>query len=109
MKYYDQHSGEELSPEYAAKKDPDDMRVKEEYTGRSILSFVNKDDPLGDTPPNLADPMILRWEGGTFRRRDDFLRLSACYSVLSRDTVFRFRDGDSFDASHKSSNCMLCN
>ena len=62
VKYYDQHSGEELSPERAAKKDPDDVRVKEEDIGRSILSFVNKDDPLGDTSPNLADPMIPRWE-----------------------------------------------
>jgi len=28
----------------------------------SILYYVNKDDPLGDTKPNFNDPMLGRWE-----------------------------------------------
>jgi penicillin-binding protein 1C len=64
VKYYDLHSGKELSPETAANRAPGDVRVKAEYSGRSILSFVSKDDPLGDTPPDYDDPMLWRWEEG---------------------------------------------
>jgi membrane peptidoglycan carboxypeptidase len=28
----------------------------------SILYYVNKDDPLGDTKPDFSDPMLGRWE-----------------------------------------------
>lgn len=28
----------------------------------SILSIINKNDPLGDTPPNLADPQYANWQ-----------------------------------------------
>lgn len=29
-----------------------------------ILYYINKDDPLGPTPPNFSDPMFGRWESG---------------------------------------------
>jgi 1A family penicillin-binding protein len=62
IKYYDTKSGKELSPEKAAKKDPDRVRtsMKDLHT---VLYYVNKDDPLGATPPDYGDPMLPRWEG----------------------------------------------
>lgn len=61
IQYYDIKSGKKLSPEKAAKKDPD--RVRSVDKSHSILYYVNKDDPLGmDTPPDFSDPMLPRWE-----------------------------------------------
>ncbi len=60
-KYYDTKSGKKLSAKKAAKKDP--SRIRTEYTGHSILYYVNKSDPLGNTPPDFNDPMLPRWEG----------------------------------------------
>ncbi|NTW15667.1 MAG: PBP1A family penicillin-binding protein [Candidatus Moranbacteria bacterium] len=62
IEYFDLHSGKKLSPEKAAKKDPSRVRVSYGDGGKCILSYVNKDDPLGPTPPDLSDPMIPRWE-----------------------------------------------
>lgn len=70
VKYFDVKSGKELSEEKAAKKDPDRVRVsfesedgKDGRGGHSILYYVNKNDPLGNTPPDFSDPMLSRWEG----------------------------------------------
>lgn len=62
MTYYDIHSGKKLSAKKAAKKDPSKVRVSVADAGHSILYYVNRNDPLGPTPPDLSDPMIARWE-----------------------------------------------
>ncbi len=62
IQYYDINSGKKLSPEKAAKKDPAKVRTSFQNSEHSILYYVNKNDPLGDTPPDLNDPMLPRWE-----------------------------------------------
>lgn len=63
VKYFDTKSGKELSAKKAAKKKPSRVRIAFDGTAEhSVLYYVNKDDPLGDTPPDLSDPMLSRWE-----------------------------------------------
>lgn len=64
IEYYDTKSGKKLSPEKASKRDPDRVRIAYRDPQHSILYYVNKNDPLGDTPPDLSDPMLSRWENG---------------------------------------------
>ncbi|MEI6649832.1 MAG: PBP1A family penicillin-binding protein [Candidatus Moraniibacteriota bacterium] len=61
VKYYDIASGKKLSEKKALKKDPSQIRVSSE-SDHSILYYVNKNDPLGPTPPDFSDPMLARWE-----------------------------------------------
>ena len=61
VKYYDIASGKKLSEKKALKKDPSQIRVSSE-SDHSILYYVNKNDPLGPTPPDFTDPMLARWE-----------------------------------------------
>jgi 1A family penicillin-binding protein len=61
LQYFDTKSGKKISPEKAAKKDPSRVRVKD--MSHSILYYVNRNDPLGTTPPDFTDPMLPRWEG----------------------------------------------
>jgi 1A family penicillin-binding protein len=62
-KYFNINTGEKISPEKATKKDPGKIRVETSGGGHSILYYVNKNDPLGATPPDFSDPMLPRWEG----------------------------------------------
>lgn len=70
VRYYELKSGKKLSPEKAAKKDSDEVRISYGNTSKCILSYVHKDDPLGLTPPDLSDPMISRWEADTEEQPD---------------------------------------
>jgi 1A family penicillin-binding protein len=63
IKYYSITSGKELSAEEAAQKDPAKVRTKNAVGDHSVLYYVNKNDPLGATPPDPSDPMFPRWEG----------------------------------------------
>ncbi len=60
--YFDINSGKKLSEKKASKKDPSQVRVSMADAEHSILYYVNKNDPLGTTPPDLSDPMLARWE-----------------------------------------------
>lgn len=62
LQYFDVKSGKKLSAEKAAKKDPSRVRVGNKDPEHSILYYVNKNDPLGTTPPDFSDPMFPRWE-----------------------------------------------
>lgn len=63
--YFDTKSGKKLSAEKASQKDASRVRVSVTGGGgHSILYYVNKNDPLGPTPPDWKDPMLPRWEGG---------------------------------------------
>ena len=58
--YYDKKSGDKLdSPD---EEDPEDVREKREPALHSILHYINKDDPLGDTKPDRNSEMYFRWE-----------------------------------------------
>ncbi|NTW14368.1 MAG: PBP1A family penicillin-binding protein [Candidatus Moranbacteria bacterium] len=61
-KYYDINSGKKLSEKKALKKDPSKVRVSVGDSEHSILYYVNRNDPLGPTPPDYSDPMLARWE-----------------------------------------------
>jgi penicillin-binding protein 1C len=61
-RYYRKGSGKELSEEEAKRKDPDKIRVKKGSANHTILYYVNKDDPLGSSSPDMNDPMLERWE-----------------------------------------------
>ena len=62
VKFFDTKSGKELSAKKAAKKDQSRVRVSIQSAAHSILYYTNKNDPLGDMPPDLSDPMLPRWE-----------------------------------------------
>ncbi|MDD5083670.1 MAG: PBP1A family penicillin-binding protein [Candidatus Moranbacteria bacterium] len=62
VKYYDIKSGKELSEKKAKKKKSSKVRVSIKNPAHSILYYVNKNDPLGQTPPDFTDPMFSRWE-----------------------------------------------
>jgi membrane carboxypeptidase/penicillin-binding protein len=60
-KYYKITSGKKISEDKAKKYEESEVR-KEIKPEHCILYYVNKDDPLGSTPPNFNDPMFFRWE-----------------------------------------------
>jgi 1A family penicillin-binding protein len=41
---------------------PDSIEEKIYHQAHSILYYINKDDPAGNTPPDWTDPQYLRWE-----------------------------------------------
>ena len=41
---------------------PELVEEKTFYEGHTILHYLDKDDPLGNTPPNFKDPMYTPWE-----------------------------------------------
>lgn len=60
--YFDEKKGKKVSKK---KKNKEGVVEKFEPANKhDILYYVNKDNPLGDDPPNLNDPMALRWEEG---------------------------------------------
>lgn len=80
IQYYNINSGKKISPEKAAKKNPAKVRTSFENTQHSILYYVNKNDPLGGTPPDFTDPMLPRWENDFIDRQQ-----SDISSTLSPD------------------------
>ncbi len=62
IEYFDIHSGKKLSEKKASKKAASSIRTSFKDPEHCILYYVNKNDPLGETPPDLSDPMIERWE-----------------------------------------------
>ncbi len=60
--YYKKGSGKKISAERYANADPSRVKMKIKGDQHSILYYVNKSDPLGDTPPDASDPMLQRWE-----------------------------------------------
>jgi 1A family penicillin-binding protein len=62
VEYFDIHSGKKLSEKKALKKSASQIRSSFKDPEHCILYYVNKNDPLGETPPDLSDPMIERWE-----------------------------------------------
>ncbi|MFA6396702.1 MAG: hypothetical protein WCW84_12125, partial [Sulfurimonas sp.] len=85
IKYYSITSGKELSAEKATKKDPSKVRTSTDAQ-HSILYYVNKNDPLGTTPPDFSDPMLPRWEG-SFDPNADNTGLQTSFNV-SPDQLF---------------------
>ena len=68
-------SGEKISKKKAKKLDSQKVTtaVIPEET-HCILYYINKDDPLGDTPPDFKDPMLGRWDSALakyFSKDDD--------------------------------------
>jgi 1A family penicillin-binding protein len=62
VEYFDIHSGKKISEKKASKKSASSVRTSFKDPEHCILYYVNKNDPLGDTPPDFSDPMIARWE-----------------------------------------------
>jgi penicillin-binding protein 1C len=62
LRYYRKSSGKEVPPEKAVNLDPGKLRVKNAAAPHSVLYYVDRNDPLGDTPPDPGDPMARRWE-----------------------------------------------
>jgi 1A family penicillin-binding protein len=62
IEYYKIASGKKISSSKAKKYKASEIRQQIVTGGHSILFYVNKDNPLSSDPPNLEDPMLLRWE-----------------------------------------------
>ena len=58
--YFDQKKGKKVSEKKKGKEGV--VEILEPVGKHDILFYVNKDNPLGDSPPNLNDPMAIRWE-----------------------------------------------
>ena len=86
IKYYSITSGKELSAEKATKKDPSKVRTSTDAQ-HSILYYVNKNDPLGTTPPDFSDPMLPRWEGSFDPNADNNTGAQTSFNV-SPDQLF---------------------
>lgn len=71
ISYYKKESDDEISEEKAKKMDTDKIKTKFETENHSILYYVNKNDPLGSSPPDFSDPMLFRWEAALNRDFDD--------------------------------------
>ena len=71
--YYDKKSGKIISAEKARDKKKKDVKKKKGMAMHDILFYINRNDPLGDTRPDLSDPMTIRWENSLEKYlSDDF-------------------------------------
>lgn len=82
VRYFHTGTGKELSAEEAARKNPKKVRKVSSGSRHSILYYVNKNDPLGNTPPDFNDPMLSRWEAAlnASSHHDETSVLEAYYS-----------------------------
>jgi 1A family penicillin-binding protein len=56
---------DKITGKLATEYTPEHLVEEKEYRqAHSILHYINKDDPQGDTPPNYDDPQYQRWEEG---------------------------------------------
>lgn len=77
VKYYDKSSGDEMSPEKAARRKGSKVREKRDPARHSILYYVNKEYPLDEKArPDFKDPMFARWEAALGSFDEDELEKS---------------------------------
>jgi len=63
VKYFDAESGKKLNEKKRKKTDENKIiKTLVPDEPHSLLYFVNKNDPLGETKPDFNDPMFKRWE-----------------------------------------------
>jgi 1A family penicillin-binding protein len=56
-------TGEKISDKKAKKMDQGKVsQITVPEDAHSLLYYINKDDPLGDTKPDFSDPMLGRWD-----------------------------------------------
>jgi 1A family penicillin-binding protein len=60
--YFRKGNGKEVSPEQAQKDKSGKIKSKEAPARHSILFYVNKNNPLGESYPDFSDPMLKRWD-----------------------------------------------
>lgn len=61
-----------FSGKLATQYTPEHLVIEKKFTqAHSILFYINKDDPQGDTPPNTNDPQFANWEGAIQRWLDE--------------------------------------
>lgn len=62
VRYFRRSTGKEVSAEKFLTLGEEKIEARSTGEAHTILYYVDKNDPLGPTPPNRDDPMLPRWE-----------------------------------------------